>query len=273
MRAKSRVGVVVFAVIVLGGLPAPTLASVEMQEAFQYPDGNLAGNGGWAAHMGAGLVPVQVVAEEARLEQGAGSREDVNKHFAAQPTDRKTYAAFMLQVPSASSLPGADYFAHFRPVPPDTTLFRSRIYIGPVGGGDYTVGISITSTGTSPVVNWGSALSFGNSYRIVSSYDPVTGTAELWVDPENESSTKISSTHASAAGNSIDSYALRQATGTISTQIIDNLVVGTTFGDVVPPNLPSLSGWGTLSLLSLLMMTGSAWMVRRWVSWCDSSRT
>src|SRR3990172_775580 len=43
-------------------------------------------------------------------------------------------------------------------------------------------------------LKWASGLTFGTSYRVVSSYEYDTGVGELWINPVDESSTKISYT-------------------------------------------------------------------------------
>ena len=71
---KSILGI--GAVVALAGT---AFAVTPFVEDFSYADGNLVGNGGWAAHSGAGNSPVQVSGGQITLNQGSGSREDVNR--------------------------------------------------------------------------------------------------------------------------------------------------------------------------------------------------
>lgn len=245
-------------------------ATVLYTDTFNYVDGNLVGKGAapaWYAHSGGGSAPIQVAYARAVVGQASGSREDITKQFTpAQSTTAKTYASFLLNVPSGATWTGDDYFAHFKPYPTaaDTFNYKGRVYVGAFAGGDYTVGVSVTSSGTSPVVKWGSALTYGVTYRIVVSYDATAGSSELWVDPVDESSTKIvSGPFPTAAGSGIGAYCLRQGSGNTSTQYFDNLVIGTTFADVVAPVVPASGNWGLALMALLLAGVGTAFVLRR----------
>lgn len=220
----------VAAILALGLMPAVAGASPLLIEQFNYPDGNLVGNGGWANHSGTGSF-IQVSGGQALLSQGGGSREDANVPLsAARGATDKTYVAILVTVPSATTLAAPDYFAHFRSA---GFAFPARIYIAPpAGGGDFTFGLSGTSTGTTPVVLWGGDFSFGSTHLIVASYDAADGSTQMWVDPSSEASASIVST-GGAVGDLISTYALRQGSVTTSEQIIGGILVGTTFGDVV----------------------------------------
>lgn len=203
-----------------GGTSEPAELLVEP---FDYPDGNLVGNGTWTAHSGAGNVPVQVIGGQARLQQGGGSREDVNALLGATmgPGD-KFYAAFDLINTGGN---GTVYFAHFKDA--GTTNFSARVFITNNGLGNFTIGLSGTSA--TVAATWPAGLTLGTTCRIVTSYEYATGNVELWVDPVDQNSPRITAT--GGANLAILSYALRQAapsTGT-STQMIDNLCVSESF--------------------------------------------
>ncbi|MBP7746933.1 MAG: RHS repeat protein [Phycisphaerae bacterium] len=202
-----------------GSSPPPTL----LAEPFDYPDGNLVGNGTWTAHSASGLYPVQVLGGSARLAQGAGSREDVNALLSATlGAGQKFYAAFDLTNTGGN---GNVYFAHFKDA--GTSNFASRVFITSNSLGDYTVGLSGTS-GTIGAT-WPAGLTFGMTYRIVTSYEYDTGNVELWVDPISEASPRI--THTGSVHYALSAYALRQATPSAGTsnQTIDDLCVADSF--------------------------------------------
>lgn len=200
------------------GTPAELL-----DESFSYSDGNLVGNGTWTAHSAPGLIPVQVLGGQARLSQGAGSREDVNTLLGAtMGPGQKFYVAFDL-INSGGN--GIVYFAHFKDA--GTSNFAARVFITNNGLGNYTIGLSGTSAAIA--ATWPTGLTFGTTYRIVTSYEFGSGNVELWVDPVDQSSPSITAT--GSANLAISSYALRQATpvsGT-SVQMIDNLCVSQSF--------------------------------------------
>ncbi len=216
------------AAMVLALASGAAQATVLVNETFTYPNGNLVGQGGWAAHSGAGANSVQVTGGQAILNQGAGSREDVNKAFTAIGAGTTVFAAFDMTNTGGSANVA---FAHFLT---GTSTFRSRVFITPATlGGDYTVGFSDNSTSTT-AATWASDLTFGATYRVVISYDFTTGASMLWVNPVNIGSTNLSI--AGTASTAISAFAMRQATpssGT-STQTVDNLIVGTTFDEVIP---------------------------------------
>jgi hypothetical protein len=193
--------------------------------------GNIAGQNDWVAHNGAGSVPVQVATDGAvTLVQGAGSREDVN--IAVTPiTAGKTYFfGFDVVVTGGST---NAYFAHFKDAGTGTD-FTVRTFITSFGGSDFTFGLS--AAGSAPDVTWAQGLTFGDTYRVVGSYDADTRENRLWVNPTNISSTSISFVDPTA--NPVAAFALRQTTGN-STQVISNLIVSDDFTSAAIPE-PSM---------------------------------
>jgi hypothetical protein len=123
----------------------------------------------------------------------------------------------------------AEYFAHFKD---DGFDYTGRLSVeGPTTGGDFTLGIggSAASQGI-----WGTDLSFGTTYRAVVGFDFTTGVSSLWVNPTAETDT--STTGIADTVPLISTFALRQSDSTWNEGItVDNLRVGTTFGDVLLP--------------------------------------
>ena len=261
MNKNPRTFLFPLAVVALATL-SPALAGADvpylLKERFDYPNGNLAGLGGWTAHSGVGVGPVLVDNGEAVAV--IGNSEDVNTTFTAQALGAKTYACFTMKV-TAYSGGGSDYFAHLK----DTGTFnlRSRVFISaPAGGGAFRIGIAVTSSGTSPTVNWPTDLNLNQSYRIVESFDDATGTAELWVDPVDQNSPKVTSGPFGVAGGvAISAFAIRQGSGASATIRIDDVVVDDAFIALGKP-VPSLSQWGMM-LLGMSLITGAAVMIRR----------
>lgn len=256
------------AVAALAVSPSLAFSALVMSEPFSYPDGNLIGQGGWALH--SGLItdkPILVTGGAIRLNQSAGSGQDVNRPHAAFAATSTSYAMFKLTVPSIAPGGGApvhataDYFAHARPsINPNN--FRARVYVGPpTGGGNFGLYISVTSSGTSPPVAFPTDLSYNTQYTVVTSYDPVAGTSQMWVNPTSSASTSATSgPFALAAGEAIDQYAFRQAAVTTTFQDVDDLEVHSTF-----PIVPSLPGANdiALALMAIAMLgTGAVTVVR-----------
>lgn len=232
------------------GLSSSAFGTMFWKETFTYPDGDLtlgAGAGGdvsggvWTGHSGQGNLIPQVVSGQVVLAQGAGSREDSNRTVPAMGAGETYYAGFDVTV-TGSAAATTVYFAHFMS---SATTFNGRAFIAPPGGGgDYTFGLSGTSTLGS---TWATDFSYGSTHRIVIEYDFDSGDSRLWVDAANIGDTALS--FDGAFSDAINAFGLRQAAGNTG-QIIDNLVLGTTFAEVVPePATLALLGLGAVSVL------------------------
>jgi hypothetical protein len=211
---------------------------------FTYPDGDITvvSGGNWVNHSGAG-VDVKVVSNHAVGDMLQSP--DVNRGFAARSATDKTFACFQVIIPAISGSPRTNYFAHFKDA---TTGFTSRVYVVP-SGSTFTFALG---TGSTPTVTWPADLAYDTAYIIAISYDAATGVAELWVDPADETSPKIT-TAPGVMGLQLQGFALRQSntgTGTAWTYQVDDLSVGTTFDDACPGATPTKSTtWGRVKSL------------------------
>ena len=232
------------ALLAVGLLAGTAHATILVQESFTHPDGNLVGQtpeigGTWAAHSGAGAKPIQVASGKITVVQSTGSGEDDNTSFAAM-TGGKYYAGFDLIQTGGSA---DQYFAHFNV---NATTFYSRVFITNNSLGDYTLGLSNTST-IGP--KWADGLVFGTNYRVIVSYEFATGVAELWVNPASEASTKLTATGTASAA--LAAFAFRQSSPSpAQAETIDNLLVGTSFAEVLPE--PASLGLMVLGGLAVL---------------------
>jgi hypothetical protein len=227
-------------------------------EPFDYPDGPLTGRAGWVTHSGV-TGQVRVVGGTAQASHLLNS-EDVNVPFAARPANAKTYASFKLKMLSYTS--GSDYFLHFKDT--GTLNFRARVFVSPPTATGYRIGIAASSGGVSPTVDWPSDLDLNRTYRIVIAWDAGSGTADLWVDPVSESSSRVTSgPFGTAVGPSISAVAIREGSAAQATMQLDDLTVGASFLDAIPLSaVPSMSAWGVMMLGSLLA-AASAWFLGR----------
>lgn len=196
--------------------------------------GNLVGQDGWTAHSGAGVVPIQVTAAGTLVDSnGGGTREDANVAFTPIAAGQTYYFGFDVAVNGGTT---QVYFAHFKDI---STDFTTRTFVSPsLVGGDFVFGMS--PAGSSPNVTWPSGQTFGQTYRLVGSYNADTLECKLWVDPTSEASPSISAID--SAANAVSAFGLRQATAD-NTQLITNLAIGTSFSDVVNP-VPEPSTFG-----------------------------
>ncbi len=216
-----------------------TLLLTDTFEAYNY--GDLVPQGGWATHSGTGS-PVQVVADNGftylgthaiQLIHGSGSRQDVNKSLGTTlGPGQKFYAAFDVKVDGPLGT-GADYFAHFRDVGTGT-LFVSKVGVQPDGTGfNFTL---TAGAGSTPTAIFPGTFTLGTWHRIVSAYTYDTKLNEVWVDPISEASTEITGTWGgSSSGNCpAENYAFRQGGNGTAIHTVDNLLVGTSFNEVLP---------------------------------------
>ena len=261
MRKRQLVAVLVMGLLCV----ASAHAAILVQDDFSHPVGNLVGQTPdvgltWAAHSVEGVQPVQVVADglggsgAAQLVQASGSREDVSSGFAGGEVagaGEKFYASFWVKV-SAGSPVGAVYFAHFAA---SATLFTAKVGVADAIGGFQ---FAFFSAATTVDATYPTTYAMDAWHQVAVSYDFDSGLSEMWVDPvaglgENEAGqvTRITSTVA-YVGDLISSFALRQTApgGDGSTQVVDNLLVATSFGEVVPePATMALLVLGAAALL------------------------
>ncbi len=210
-----------------------SFGQVILAEGFSYADGSLVPNGGWAREGGT-AGDFQVSSGQAVVQHGTPS-EDVKLAFTSVAGD--IYAGFDFSVDDLGApFSGTDfeYFTHLD--------FRARMDVqAPTGGGDYTVGIS--SSSSTAEATWGADLTFGTVYRAIIKFDQVTGTATLWIDPAVSTDTSIVGSDAGAF--SISEFELRQSDSSENETVrVDDLMIGQTFNDVLvfaPPTNPALS--------------------------------
>jgi len=240
------------------GLTVTAFAGSLMSETFSYPDGGLVANSGgnWTNHSGATGTDIQIVSGAA--VGSMASFPDDNRLFSSprSATD-KTYACFTLTIPNQTMV--ANYFAHFMV---NSTTFRSKVFAAPSQApGGYLIGVSVTANaaGTPPVIplaplgfTWPQPLNFGQAYRVAISYDAANGVSEMWIDPTNEASGKISATDVTAASGALTAFGLRESNsnGCAFTYTVDDLSVGTTFDDACSGTIPvERKTWGTIKTI------------------------
>ena len=231
-------------------------ATTLLSETFSYADGDLTNvsAGAWGYHSGAVDVTndLSVVAGRAFINQndGASNHRDYNRLLATTfdtATDNSSliYVGFtvnFLALPfnSGTSTAGS-YFAHLKSSVANE--FYARIGANQEGAAPGTFRLAVTTeawANGAGTVEFPQDLSLNVDYQVVMKYDLFTDRATLWIDPLSEASLSVLSTDAPTypAGSIINSFGLRQGTsnttGAPGDIFIDNLVVGTTYVDVVP---------------------------------------
>ena len=206
-------------------------------ETFDYPNGPLIPNGGWANQSGtAGTLLVDN--GQAVVSQDSGS-EDAELVFANDLNTGSITAVFDISV-SAAAITGSDfeYFAHFSD---DTDLnFLARVdVVTPNGSGDYTLGLSSDSSTNEVALPVDFA--FGDTVSIELTFDLDAGLASLTAGGSSVDSTTV------VMGELIDTFNLRQSNSSSDeTILVDNLSI--TFSKAIPePSTAAVLGLGLVA--------------------------
>lgn len=222
---------------------ASTASAVTLvSEGFNYSNGNLVPNGGWANYSGA-TVDIQVASGRATGGAIPNNQNDDHILFAAQSTSTTTYACFDVIIPPIAAAPKPIYFFALKDA--GAANLVSRVYVFPVTGG-FTFAVSHSSTNSTTGVTLfsSSPLVYGQKYNIVVNYNPVAKTSTLWVNPASEFSASVTDANAAIAALAVSGAGLRQSnsastlppaqTGLGTTDwnwSVDNLGVGNTFNE------------------------------------------
>ena len=261
----------VITLIVLGLVAATAAFAGNLaNDGFGYGNGNLVPNnpgapatGAWATFSGS-TGDIQVVSNYATgvVNTSAFANDDALP-FTAQTLLVPTYYCADVYIPCfGSSAPLLSYFLGLKDA--STSNFFAKLHVlsqGTTGG--FTFGISVTSTSaTVGLTPWTSTLSCDTWYRVVAKYDPVAKSATLWVNPTSEASPSVTDVNTGSTSQAISTVFLRQGGGSTvpspgypGTAIwnwrVDNLGVGTTFGDACNEGVTSAKGstWGNLKSL------------------------
>jgi hypothetical protein len=245
---------VLVAAVVLGA--ASARATVLASDNFDaYSNGPLVGQAGstWVAYSGA---TANNVLNQQDVVTSANS-QDVGLPFSsAQGAGTIVYAGFDVNQTTMTG-PTTSYFAHFK----DSTTFNffGRTYVSNSSPGVVMFGIA---NGSSQVgIPFTTGVATGTWNRLVISFDQTGASAvsKLYLGPVNDSNIAdfqvITASDASFPTNfNIAQFALRQASASTGagTELLDNVLVGQSFGEVVVPE-PStvlLVGAGMLGLFA-----------------------
>lgn len=142
------------------------------------------------------------------------------------------YASMTVYVTTVPVSSSPTYFTHFLS---DGSGFKAKLFVLtngiPIVGGKFRVAIQNGqgSTGTNiiPV-----DLPTGTAYTVVSRYVLSSGISTVWVNPVNEGSGNNATGTDTPSTATIHAYSYRQSS-TEGVVDVDNLIVGTTFADVV----------------------------------------
>lgn len=229
---------------VCGALTGAAQAAIVLSDDFNaYTSGSLVGQGGWGQTGTSTVNPIQVTNGQVPLVTNG---QDAYRAFSSTvPNANGTgiYTGFDVTVTSAAT---GDYFFHLSDPAGTTTYFYQRIFVKSATGG-YVLGLVDTS-GTGSATTYGTTvLQLNQPYHISVAWNFVGNatnkdTFSLYVNPTDavEGSNTPYLTHtwtstSMAEPAQLSAANLRQGTnGSAPGVTLDNVVVATTFGEVVP---------------------------------------
>jgi hypothetical protein len=221
--------------VVIGLLAAASCGlrgAVILSDTFSYSNGVLQAVSAdrWIGHSG---PTNQVDVSSGALNLTGTEGQDVNASLTGEPHSTaigdRLYASFKVKFTLPPSNNGS-YFAHFKD---SGAGFRARIWTLTNGAssGSFRLGIG-SAAGSAPAMIHPTDLKLESEYLVVTRLILSNAVSALWINPASEEATNVVTE--SGAAIPISSYAFRQAAG-IGTMTIDNLLIGTTFLDVIPP--------------------------------------
>ncbi|MEI8288192.1 MAG: immunoglobulin domain-containing protein [Verrucomicrobiota bacterium] len=161
-----------------------------------------------------------------------GTTTNLTYGFSPSNSVNALYASMKLYVPTIPNVASSSqtYFTHFSS---DASGFRARIFLITNGAAPGNFRIAIQNAGTAITNVLATDLSPNTAYTLVSRYVLRSASSTVWVNPTSEVSGTSATAFDSQSPATINAYAFRQNTGE-GVIDVDNLIVGTSFADVVP---------------------------------------
>lgn len=246
MKKFATLGLAVAFALALNSTPA--VGDILFTEGFDYANGSLVtvSASNWQRHSG---TTGQIQVLDGKITLTDSQSEDVNRLTGTVLTSGTIFGGFDFSVnaPAAGSGSDSEYFAHFGN---GTSSFAARMEISAAtGAGDYGVGISNSS---STDATWATDLTFNTTYRAIIGYDRDTGLAQFWLDPASSGDTSLLTS--TSVSNDVEGFYFRESNSSINeTIVVDNLVVGTTFDDVLDfSTIPEPGSWVIMGMVGLI---------------------
>lgn len=189
-----------------------------------------------------------------------GSVSNIVYGFSPSNSVNALYESMTIYVTTLPASATPTYFTHFTS---DATGFRCKLFILTNGAASGSFRIAIQNGGNAITNTIPMDLTPATAYTVVTRYILGTSVSTVWINPTTESSTPRVDGGDTQSPTIINAYSYRQASpeGIID---VDNLLVGTTFADVVPgslnppafitqPNDTNAFAGGTITLKTLAL--------------------
>jgi len=260
-----------FAVIGCFSIVVSSQATLLLNETFSYADGDITNVAApfWNYHSGGGTLAtaLSVAGGRAFINQNdaTGGLGDPNRSLSStfDPATDNTSVIYVGFTVNFAALPfntgtstAGSYFAHLKSS--TANEFYARIGANQEGAavGTFRLAVSTeTWANGAGTVEFPQDLTLNTDYLVVMKYDLSIDRATLWVDPLSEASASVVSTDAPSYAGIINAFALRQgtsnSTGAPGDIYVDNLVVATSFLEVVPE--PSTAALALLGIVGVMM--------------------
>jgi hypothetical protein len=268
--SKIATGLLIVAAAAVFAITASAAPPLFLEDFSYASSSQLNGQGGWAAHSGAGTNPLTVNASAGLsytgyLGSGVGnglgttatSGEDDNHSFTGQ-TSGNVYAAFMVNVVSSQTT--GDYFFHFFDGLITGNIFRGRVFVKKdAASSNYAFGIQFGSTINT--VYTGFDYTPGTTYLVVLKYAIIAGAnndvVSIVVNPPIDCAEAAATVSATDVGQTdaanLDGVAIRQGSAANAATVqIDGIRVATNWGDALGLDCPiavTPVPWGTIKNL------------------------
>jgi hypothetical protein len=244
-----------FLALAIGFLSESALATVLLDEPFDYSNGSLVDNSGGNWTVVSGTVQPVTVVNDAVVGlghgTGQGGREDVVREFAgADISSGALYLSFSFTVTSAPTA-GSEYFLGF--IPEGAFEPRGAVYLSApatAGSGRFRLGLDQDGiTGGQPPSSLTNDLAADTTYQALLRVDVGSDTSSLWVGTDiNDFSEGAPTLTASGSLGTIPGLArifLRQGNqiGVANSMTIDDVKVATAFSDLVVSAIPEASSF------------------------------
>jgi hypothetical protein len=212
------------------------LLGVLFSDSFSYPDGPLylATGSTWQHASPTGTNFFEVLVTNGMAELSRSLNEDVGNDLSGGPYPPSNavvfYTGFQFMFTALPSANG-EYFLHLKDSATGSN-FRCKFFVQTTNAAFGAFRMGILNSASSGPFQFPRDLYLNHPYIAVARYNSGAGESRLWINPTSESSRSVDALD-NPITSTIGGIGLREESG-IGTNLVDNLIVSTSFADVVP---------------------------------------